>query len=481
MDGLRLQVLNHEPMREDGAYVLYWMTASRRLGWNHALDRAVWWAERLDRPLLIFEALRVDYRWASDRHHRFVMDGMAEHDDALRGTGVGYFPYVEPAPGHGSGLLEALGRHASCVVTDDSPVFFTPGLLKAAARLDVRVEAVDSCGLLPIRAAGKAFGAAYHFRRFLQRELPRYLTRMPEADPIRALAAPPFGEVPREVLERWTPTSPEELSSSRFLSALPIDHSVAPVAETGGRATGRERLRRFVEDGLDRYTDDKNHPDRGAGSGLSPWLHFGHVSPHEVFMSVVGREGWSPARLSDLVDGRRQGWWGMSPSAEAFLDQLVTWRELGFGYNTYELRYDAYDTLPEWARGTLASHAGDPREAVYTLEEFAAAETHDELWNAAQRQLLSEGVVHNYLRMLWGKKIIEWSPGPEQAWQTMIELNNRFAIDGRDPNSYAGIAWCFGRFDRGWPERPVYGKVRSMSSVSTRRKVSVDAYLSRWA
>ena len=170
----------------------------------------------------------------------------------------------------------------------------------------------------------------------------------------------------------------------------------------------------------------------------------------------------------------------MSEPAEAFLDQLITWRELGFGYCTHADVYDTYESLPEWARDTMETHSSDDREYVYSLEEFEEARTHDELWNAAQRQLVGEGVIHNYLRMLWGKKILEWTEHPRTALDIMIELNNRYANDGRDPNSYSGIFWVMGRFDRGWPEREIFGKIRSMTSASTRRKVDVKQYLARW-
>jgi len=167
----------------------------------------------------------------------------------------------------------------------------------------------------------------------------------------------------------------------------------------------------------------------------------------------------------------------MSPGAEAFLDQLITWRELGFNMSSMREDYAEFSSLPDWAQETLAVHEGDPRPRAYSLVEFREARTHDPLWNAAQRQLLKEGRIHNYLRMLWGKKILEWSPSPRDALAVMIELNDRYALDGRDPNSYSGIFWCLGRYDRGWPERPIYGKVRSMSSKNTMRKVSLDKYL----
>jgi deoxyribodipyrimidine photo-lyase len=477
----RIRVLRDVPEDPRRDYVLYWMTASRRLEENFALDRAVARAEALGKPLVILEALRAGYRWASDRHHAFVLSGMEEHRRRLDGGPVAYHPYVEPEAGAGQGLLAALAERACVIVTDDAPVFFLPRMLAAAAdRVDCRVEAVDSCGLLPLSLVERPFSSAYHFRRFLQKHLGPHLSELPGADPLGGAELPP-GAVPEAVSERWPAASPTLLAATpEALASLAIDHEVAPSPLRGGASAGRERLDRFLADGLDRYAESRNDPDGDASSGLSPWLHFGHISPHEVFRRVAEHEGWSPARLGADASGKRHGWWGMSASAESFLDELVTWREVGFGFCRVVPDYDQYETLPDWARETLAEHASDPRPATYTLEEFEQARTHDEIWNAAQRQLLGEGVIHNYLRMLWGKKILEWSPSPQEALATMIELNNRYALDGRDPNSYSGIMWVMGRFDRGWPERPVFGKVRSMSSDATRRKVSLDGYLERW-
>jgi deoxyribodipyrimidine photo-lyase len=480
------------------------MTASRRLHWNFGLDRAIEHARALRRPLVILEPLNVSYPWASDRHHLAVIDGMAEHEHALATTPVAYHPYVEPEAGAGRGLLAALAGEACVVVTDDAPVFFTPRLLEAAARLrGCSVEAVDSCGLLPLSAADRTFSAAYHLRRFLHKELPAHLGDRPEAAPCLGLDLPP-GRIPDHVLEGWPRASsallgqnqpPSHSAMVEALATLPIDHGVGSTGWRGGHGAARARLDAFLSDGLDRYTE-RNHPDASAASGLSGWLHYGHISSHEIFDAVVRREGWSPARISPPHDGRRAGWWGMSAPTEAFVDQFVTWRELGYLYCSREPDYDKYETLPQWALDTLSAHTSDRREHVYTRREFERAETHDELWNAAQRQLVGEGnelwnaaqrqlvgegIIHNYLRMLWGKKILEWSPTPRDALDTMIELNNRYAIDGRDPNSYSGIMWTLGRFDRGWPEREVFGKVRSMTSPSTRRKVRLDRYLERWA
>jgi deoxyribodipyrimidine photo-lyase len=213
---------------------------------------------------------------------------------------------------------------------------------------------------------------------------------------------------------------------------------------------------------------------------LSPYLHFGHVSAHEVFETVMRAERWNLGRLAPKASGLREGWWGASPGAEAFLDQLVVWRELGYSMCFHRpADYDRFESLPPWALHTLQEHASDARPYIYTAEQFEAAATHDPVWNAAQREMLRDGWMHNYMRMLWGKKILEWSATPEAALETMVRLMNRWCLDGRDPNSYAGYMWILGRYDRPWPERPVYGVIRSMSSESAMRKLRLSKYLAR--
>ncbi len=480
---LRIARVNRAPVREERGTVLYWMVAARRLEWNFALQRAVEWARHLDRPLLVFEPLRMDYRWASVRLHRFCLDGMAEHRSRLDGGRVGYFPYVEAEKGEGKGLLEALARDAAVVVTDDFPSFFLPRMLRAAGEvLDVTLEAVDSNGILPLRAPERDFTTAHSFRRYLQKTLPDHLPQAPAEFPLRGDPLRPYPGVPEEVQERWPLASPKLLEGGGApVEVLGLDAGVPPVPFSGGSAQGRERLRRFLEERLPRYAEDRNHPDREAASGLSPFLHWGHVSAHEVVHSLLDGEGWNPGHLSSRADGSREGWWGVTPPAEAFLDQVVTWRELG--YQTAHRHGEAaleWTSLPDWARSTLDTHRGDPRPHRYDPEDFEGARTHDPLWNAAQRELRRTGTIHTYLRMLWGKKILEWSATPEEALETMLHLNNRWGIDGRNPNSTSGIFWILGRYDRGWPERPVFGTVRSMTSGSTRRKVELDRYLERF-
>jgi deoxyribodipyrimidine photo-lyase len=433
--GIRLRRSNDAPVNPGGDFVLYWMIACRRVRWNFTVDRAVEWARELDRPLLILEALRCGYAWASDRLHGFILEGMAENARQLQKHNVYYYPYV------------------------------------------------DSNGLLPMRSPDRVFLTAYAFRRFIQKNLPSHLLERPKEDALKGSALKRLGSLPKEILGRW-PAAPSDLLKGRpeTLASLPIDHRVELVGRRGGSKAAREVLREFLKERLSSYAEKRNEPEEEGASGLSPYLHFGHISAHEIFDAVTRREDWFFDRLSPGATGKRRGWWGMSEASESFLDQLITWRELGFNMCWQRQDYDRYESLPDWSKKTLETHEGDKREYLYSMEEFESARTHDPLWNAAQMQLVREGRIHNYLRMLWGKKILEWSRTPRLALQYMIELNNKYALDGRDPNSYSGIFWILGRYDRAWgPERLVFGKIRYMSSKSTARKVHVRNYIKEYA
>ena len=438
---LRVQRANERPSRPRGDYVLYWMIAARRSTWSFALDHALARAQELGRPLLVLEPLRAGYRWASDRHHAFVLDGMADNARAFGKLGITYVSYVEPEAGAGKGLLEALAARACCVITDEQPGFFLPRMVSAAAaRLPVAVETVDGCGVFPLRAFDKAFTAARWFRRAWQ-AIP-HLSEQPQATP----------RVPR-VARDADPGALRRWPSAKDVSAIAIDHGVPRVAYRGGSEAAREALDDFA-DRAGHYPD-RNHPDAHGASGLSPYLHFGHISAHEVF-----------ARVAE----------------PGFRDELVTWRELAHNFCFHRADHDRFSALPAWSRATLAKHAGDPRPERYTARELEEAQTGDPIWNAAQRELVRDGRIHNYLRMLWGKKILEWSPTPQKAFATMVELNNKYAVDGRDPNSYAGILWTLGLFDRAWgPERPIFGTVRYMSSTATKRKLKMSRYLEKYS
>ena len=480
---IRIRTASSHEVNSSGDYVLYWMTAFRRTEWNFSLQRAVEWARELRKPLVILEALRCDYRWASDRLHQFVIQGMADNQRRLRRKPVFYFPYLETEPGAGKGLLKGLAASACVVVGDDFPCFFLPRMVAAAAnQVPVRLELVDSNGLLPMRAAKKVFARAFDFRRSLQHNLRAHLDDFPEPDPLTGSRLPKLDALPPEITSRWLAADVVALAEdSDRLSVFPINHEVRPSSTRGGAKAAQETLRDFVGRKLSRYADRRNQPEEEVTSGLSPYLHFGNISAHQIFTETMIRDAWSASSISEKATGSSGQWWGASDEVESFLDELITWRELGYNLCWQRDDYDRYESLPAWAQGTLAEHAVDKREYVYSLDEFEAAETHDELWNAAQCQLVSEGRIHNYLRMLWGKKILEWSAGPRDALDTMIELNNKYALDGRNPNSYSGIFWVLGRYDRAWgPERPIFGKVRYMSSDNTARKVRVKDYIRRY-
>lgn len=479
---LRLSPVNsHAPHK--GIFVLYWMLAQRRVTYNFALERAVQWSLNLGLPLLILESVTLVYEFASPRQHVFLLQGMADNASRLKKKPVTYYPFVETIPGQRADLLRALVSQAGVVVVDDFPMAMHRELVAdAAASFPCRIEAIDSCGLLPLRAAEVTFPTAFAFRRFLQKNLRDHLASFPAADPLANVSLPPL-KLDSRIPATWPVANPEKLLADlAWTKNLPLLHEVQPVSTRGGTSAAESALSQFLSHKLPRYAADRNQPEQDYSSGLSPYLHFGHISVHRVFSDLAKLERWSVDKLADSVAGKKEGWWNMSPNAESFLDELVTWRELGYNFNHLREDYKDFSSLPPWALKSLNEHKRDRRKWLYTKEQFEQAATHDPLWNAAQTQLVREGRIHNYLRMLWGKKILEWTSSPEEALEVMIELNDKFALDGRDPNSYSGILWCLGRYDRPWfPEREIFGQVRYMSSENTARKVSVKHYIAKYS
>ncbi len=423
----RATACNSRHVNGRGNYVLYWMTCYRRRYFNFALERAVFWATELRKPLLILEALACDYPWASERLHTSVMEGMHDNLGTFEHSPAAYYPYVEPSPGAGRAVFSSLAKRACLVVTDDFPAFVIPRWIETVAtHADVLVEKVDSNGLYPMRATDRIFLTARSFRTYLKKSTPSF----PVPDPLEGIDLPHMRK-PNRLSRKLPPIPP----------CVPRD--VRPVPRLkGGVNAARKNLRKFIRSDM-------------KSSGLSPYLHFGHISSHEIYGEVT------KARRRD---------------SEHFLDELITWRELGFNMCALERDYDKYAALPGWARKTLASHARDKRPVIYTPDQLENADTHDAVWNASQDELITTGRIRNRLRMLWGKKILEWSATPQEALDVMIHLNNKYALDGRDPNSYSGIFWVLGRYDRPWgPERPIFGLVRYMSSASTAKKLKAES------
>ncbi len=444
-----------------GAYVLYWMQMYLRGRSNAALEEAIRRAKELELPVVVYQGLGRRYPEANARIHRFILE--CAHDVAadLAERGIPYVFYLE----RGEQLRAAveLIEGAALVVVDDFPAFILPRVTEAAlAHTDgsgVPVLAFDANGVVPLSVIPDRQYAARTIRPRLHRVLSEHLRPEPED-----AAAPDSGEVEipvRGIEEPLRAASDEELAE--LVAECEIDHDVLPsLRHRGGRRAALERLDAFIEGGLTDYAELNRDPGADVGSGLSPYLHFGCVSPLEVALRVLDAD--APEEAID-----------------AFLEQLVVRRELAYNFCRYTWpdKHTTLDELPDWALKTMREHADDERDPTYTFEELEAAGTHDEIWNAAQRELVATGTFHNYLRMLWGKNIIRWSPDYATAQQTMIRLHHRYALDGRNPNTYANILWCFGLHDRAFQETEVLGKLRPMTSRATRRKFDLDPYFER--
>jgi deoxyribodipyrimidine photo-lyase len=446
--------LNDRPERPGADFVLYWIQAYHRAEQNWALTAAIQAANRLDLPLLVYQGLGCTYPHANDRLHRFILEGVAELPERFRRRGIRYHFYLRQRPDDPNNLLYRLARRAALVVTDDFPAFIIPEQTRrVAGRLDVAMLAVDGNGIVPLAAIPKEQYTAATLRPRLRRLLPQHLGRVPEPAPRR-------DSLSLEVDVPGTAVTPGTLDG--LVAGCAIDHGVPPSGVyRGGTRAARARLRRFIAGPLKGYAEARNDPGGEGTSRLSPYLHFGQISPQQVALAVRG--------------ARRVG----AAHREAFLEELIVRRELAYNFCRYSPHHRSLEALPRWARETLHRHVRDPRPHSYTFEEFEAARTHDDLWNAIQAELLTTGLMVGYYRMYWGKKLIEWSKSPADAQATMLALHEKYALDGRNPNTYANILWCFGKHDRPWAERPIFGTVRYMSREGTERKTDVAGYLGR--
>lgn len=427
----RLQTLCDAPERAGGRYVLYWMQQSQRVEFNPALEVAVERANALGLPVVVAFGLTA-FPEANARHYDFMLRGLAEVETRLRARGVA-FVIRKQRPDR---LALELSRSAALVVCDRGYLRVQRAWRAALAQaIDCRLLQVEGDAVVPVQAAsGRREVAARTLRPKIARLLDGFLDDLPP-QPVRVRA---------EALDLAGDIDLADVDGA--LRALRIDHAVAPVRRfAAGEGAARARLRAFVADGLRRYEADRGRPEAGAVSHLSPYLHFGQISPVEVLRA--GRQAGAPE--ADLAK---------------FLDELVVRRELAFNHAFHEPDYDRYESLPAWARATLADHAGDPRPHLYTPQTLEAGETHDRYWNAAMTEMRATGYMHNRMRMYWGKKVLQWSPSPEAAWETLLRLNNRWFLDGRDPNSFTNVGWIFGLHDRPWFPQPVFGTVRAMGA-----------------
>lgn len=440
----RIRLLNDKDLQDDGAYVLYWMQASQRTECNHALEYAVRRANDLHLPLCACFVWTPHYPEANLRHYTFMAEGLKETAAAFRARGIGWVLRCGSPPEE----VIRLSKDAACTVTDRSYLATPKGWrAKVAATIPTSLVQVESDVVVPVDTASeKEEWSAATLRRKINRLLPEYLVPLEESGP----------EIPFDGNE---PVLREQADLAACLSDPTIDRSVPPSPlYRGGPGEARRLLKDFLAEKLDHFGDLRNDPSLDYASHLSPYLHFGQISPLSVALTAI-------ATGKDAV--------------EPFLEQLIVRRELAVNFTEKNPAHASYAALPDWARTTLSEHRADPRPYLYAPEELEAARTHDPYWNAAQEEMVLTGMMQGYMRMYWGKKILEWSATPEEAFTTALFLNNRYELDGRDPNSYTGVAWCFGKHDRAWKEREIFGKVRYMNDNGLRRKFAIDAYVDR--
>lgn len=445
----RIQHLSKKPFQK-GRYVLYWVQAAPRVACNHAYQYAVREANRLSLPLLACFDLTPGYPEATSPHYRFMIEGLLSLSSALEEQGV-LFTILTGVPG---AAPLALGADAALVVTDRGYLRIQDGWRdQVADELECPLIQVETNVVVPVSAASpKEEWSAATFRTKITPQIERFLVPLEQKRPARSsLGVDPGSkkELPAESLLagvlRDTPPSSSSLQPD-------------PLPWSGGENAAIEQLTGFIRRDLDRFPAGRNDPNAGALSCMSPYLHFGQISPVFIAQKVLASK---------------------SPAAGTYLEELIVRRELAMNFVHYNPNYDDYSGLPDWAKKTLTRHSADLREYSYRLDEFESAKTHDPSWNAAQREMVLTGKMHGYMRMYWGKKILEWSETPEEAYRTALSLNNQYELDGRDPNGYAGVAWCFGKHDRAWQERPVFGKIRYMNAAGLKRKFDVGRYVTR--
>jgi len=436
--------LNDAPERV-GDYVLYWMQQSQRAGFNPALEAAVAEANRLGIPVLVGFGLTDAYPEANARHYAFMLEGLAETARDLAARGIG-FVIRRGAPDE---VAIRLSGRAAMIVCDRG--YLRPQKVwraRVAAEAGCRVLQVEGDVVVPVElVSSKHEIGARTLRPKLLRLRDEFL------NPLRH-------DCLRIAAEHLAVRGDVDLSDiPGVLRRLRIDRSVAPVPTFhGGQTEARRHLERFVGQRLGRYAEKRSRPGEAQVSTLSPYLHFGQISPVEIALAV-----------------RRSG--TDQDDRAAYLEELVVRRELSMNFVNFVEEYDRYDCIPDWAGRTLAAHRGDHRQYLYGYERLRQAETHDPYWNAAMREMVATGYMHNHMRMYWGKKVLEWSRSPEEGYASLLRLNNTFFLDGRDANSYANVGWVFGLHDRAWPERPVFGKVRYMNAAGLKRKTDVEAYV----
>lgn len=439
----RIKALNNKHPR-DGMYTLYWMQAAQRTEYNHALEYSIHKANELKKPLLVSFGIMDDWPDANQRHYYFMLEGLREVQKDLRAKGI------QMVIRHESPDLSIikLAKDAAMMVVDAGHLRIQKKWRKKVAqKIDCPLLEVETNLIVPVeQATSKENFSAGTFRPRINKILDNYLLPLKYKKPkLNSLSL------------KFTSFNIDNIDKA--ISKLKIDKSVVKVDTfQGGTRQAKHHLNIFLRKKLDKFAKLRNDPNEDCVSNMSPYLHFGQISSLYIALNVLKTS---------------------SPGKNAYLEELIVRRELSHNFVFYNEDYDKFNCLPAWAVRTLNFHRKDKRPYLYSTEQFETAQTHDPYWNAAQKQMILTGKMHGYMRMYWGKKILEWTNDPRTAFKIALYLNNKYELDGRDPNGFAGVAWCFGKHDRAWPERPVFGKIRYMNSAGLRRKFNVDAYVKK--
>ncbi len=448
-DDSRITVRRDGPPNPKGQCVVYWMQRAQRGIDNHAVDIAVTVANLLELPLVVYFAAISNFPHANLRHYAFLNQGLADIEQDLRQRNITFLMRRSPHESHEQVLADV---RAAFLIGDENPMRMPEQWRKQlASRISIPFWTVDADVVIPAKLIEKAQYGAYTIRPRLYRLLPDYLH--------------PY-ENPHANHEWKRPRNFQSDSVHEDITRgwKDLDRSVAPVeAWQGGTHAALKRLKHFTTRLLATYDDKRNHPEIDGTSCLSPYLHFGHIGPLTIALAVEAAAKADPT---------------LRPARDSYFNELIVWRELAINFVRYTSNYDSPACAETWAKQTIAEHVRDQREHLYTLHQLETAQTHDPLWNAGQLQMLRHGWMHNYIRMYWAKKILEWTPDIATAMKYCIHLNDKYFLDGRDPSGYAGIAWALlGKFDRAWGERPIFGKIRYMSGASTGKKFDSKRYI----
>jgi deoxyribodipyrimidine photo-lyase len=444
----RVKALNDGKFNENGKFVIYWMSQTHRANFNHSLEFAIDLSNAYRKPLLVYFPITDRYKYSNARYYKFMLDGILEAKKSIEERGIKFV--IEKVDDIKQRVVE-ISRDAFALITDKAYLKFYRRLNRYVAdKLDIPVYEVESDVCVPVEIVSDRLEPyAFGFRKKIYSIMDAFIVELkPREVKIKSVSLDfGIGELTLK-------------DSLEILDILNIDKSVSLSPFVGGYSQARKYLEEFIERKLHKYKDFRSHPELDYQSNLSPYLHFGQISPIEVVLEVLSK-------------------YGKDENVDSFFNELIVWRELARNFCYYNPNYNHYEGIPDWAKETLEEHKKDRREYIYTLEELESAKTHDEYWNSAQLELLKTGKMHNYMRMYWCKKIIEWTDDPKQAFDIACYLNDKYELDGRDPNGYAGISWCFGTHDRPWKERKIFGKVRYMSASGLEAKFDIKKYVEK--